>query len=233
MMNKGGSRWPQITLIYALGVFAVAVISVAVPEVGGIAREFHPQSPAALGWVISMPALVAALGALVIGFIVDVAGDRRVLIAGAFILVTGDIGVMMSHTLSVLLEWRVVTGVGYVCMAVAAVTMMTRLTQGRERTLALALWSTVIPASFIVAFIGGSMILVPGQWRSAFGWHAAITAVLLVLEHHLLCRHRQAGQAIQTLCALREDRFGTALVLALHVRSVIRGERLFADRGHC
>jgi DHA1 family inner membrane transport protein len=195
MMYNGGDGWPKIILIYALGVFAVAVISVAVPEVGGIAREFHPQSPAALGWVISMPALVAALGALVIGSVVDVVGDRRVLIAGAFILVTGDIGVMMSHTLSVLLEWRVVTGVGYVCMAVAAVTMMTRLTQGRERTLALALWSTVIPASFIVAFIGGSMLLVPGQWRSAFGWHATITAILVVLGIIFLPA-RKGGEAI-------------------------------------
>jgi MFS transporter, DHA1 family, inner membrane transport protein len=185
----------KIILIYALGVFAVAVISVAVPEVGGIARELHPQSPAALGWVISMPALVAALGALVIGSVVDILGDRRVLVAGGLILVAGDIGVVMSHSLSVLLEWRVVSGVGYVCMAVAAVTMMTRLTQGRERTLALALWSTVIPASFIVAFIGGSMLLAAGQWRSAFGWHAAITALLLVLGIIALPA-RNAGEAI-------------------------------------
>lgn len=195
MSDEGRNSWPRIILIYALGVFAVAVISVAVPELGGIARDFHPRSPAALGWVMSMPALVAALGALAVGWIVDVAGDRRVLIAGGLILVAGDIGVVMSRDLSALLEWRVVAGFGYVCMAVAAVTMMTRLTEGRLRTAALALWSTVIPASFIVAFLGGSILLVAGQWRLAFGWHAAITLVLVVLGIVLLPA-RKAGEAI-------------------------------------
>jgi MFS transporter, DHA1 family, inner membrane transport protein len=195
MTTNIARRWPQLLLIYALGVFAVAVISVAVPEVGGIAREMQPQSPAVIGWVISMPALVAALGALIIGSLVDMVGDRRVLIAGGLILVAGDVGVVMSHTLPVLLEWRVVAGVGYVSMAVAAVTMMTRLTIGPERTVALTLWSTVIPASFIVAFIGGSMLLVPGEWRAAFGSHAAITGILLILGMIFL-PPRKAGEAI-------------------------------------
>ena len=195
MSKNEGSRWPQILLIYALGIFAVAVISVAVPEVGGIAKEMHPQSPALIGLVISMPALVAALGALIIGSLVDKWGDRQVLFAGGLILIAGDAGVMLSHSLPVLLAWRVVGGVGYVCMAVAAVTMMTRLTTGPERTVALTLWSTVIPASFIVAFIGGSMILVPGQWRTAFGSHAVITAILLVLGLFLLPA-RRAGEVV-------------------------------------
>ena len=193
MTEQTGSRWPGIILIYALGVFAVAVISVAVPEAGGIAREFHPDSPAAVGWVISMPALVAALGALIVGSIVDALGDRRILLVGGLILVAGDVGVAMSQGLSVLLGWRVVGGIGYVCMAVAAVTMMTRLTQGRQRTAALALWSTVIPASFILAFLGGSIVLAPGQWRAAFGWHATLSLLLLGLA--LFCLPaRKAGE---------------------------------------
>jgi len=195
MTTKIGSRWPQILLIYLLGVFAVAVISVAVPEVGGIARELHPQSPAVIGLVISMPALVAALGALIIGSLVDRFGDRTVLITGGFILIAGDIGVALSHSVPVLLQWRVVGGVGYVCMAVAAVTMMTRLTAGPGRTVALTLWSTVIPASFIVALIGGGMLLAPGAWRSAFGSHAAITGILLVLGM-LFLPARNAGEAV-------------------------------------
>jgi MFS transporter, DHA1 family, inner membrane transport protein len=195
MIEQAGSRWPGILLIYALGVFAVAVISIAVPEAGGIAREFHPDSPAAIGWVISMPALVAALGALIVGSMVDTLGDRRILIAGGLILVAGDVGVAMSHSLSVLLGWRVVGGIGYVCMAVSAVTMMTRLTQGRQRTAALALWSTVIPASFILAFLGGSILLAPGQWRAAFGWHATLAAILLVLAVACLPA-RKAGEVV-------------------------------------
>lgn len=195
MSERGGSRWIRVILIYGLGVLAVAVISIAVPEVGGIGREFHPESPAALGWVISMPALVAALGALIIGSIVDSVGDRRVLTAGGLILAAGDIGVATSRTLSTLLEWRAVSGVGYVCMAVAAVTLLTRLTQGRERIAALALWSTVIPASFIVAFFGGSILLVPGEWRAAFGWHAAICLLLLGLAWIFLPA-REAGRVV-------------------------------------
>ncbi len=200
--NKG--RWPEIILIYALSVFAVMVISEAAPALGGIAREFRPPNPAEIGWVMSMPALVAALFALGAGWIVDRIGDRRVLLWAGLLLIAGDIGVITAPSLPVILAWRIVGGLGYVSMAVAAVTMMTRRTTGRQRVAALALWSTVIPASFIVSFLIASALSAIGGWRVLFEGHAAITAALLLLGAAALPRPDPGQAAASRAAGVRE-----------------------------
>jgi predicted MFS family arabinose efflux permease len=180
MADNNAGRWPAIILIYALSVASAMAVSEGVPALGGIAAEFHPRSPAVVGLVMSIPALVVALGGLLTGWIVDRAGDRPMLLIGGLILLAGDAGVIVAPDVPTLLAARVVAGMGYLAMAVAAVTMMMRITAGQRRVAALALWSTVIPASFIVAFLEGALVLARG-WRWVFGMHAGLTAPLLVL----------------------------------------------------
>lgn len=83
-----------------------------------------------------------------------------------------------AHDMDALLAWRVVAGLGHVCMVVGAVTMIARLTTGRQRTAALALWSTVIPASFIIASLYGVIIGHGAGWRIVFLAHAAGAGML-------------------------------------------------------
>lgn len=180
MTDHGKGRWPLIIVIYCLSVLSAMVVSEGVPALGGIAAEFHPPSPSAIGWVMSIPALVVALGGLLTGWLVDVASDRRILLIGGLIVLAGDAGVIMASSFSGLLACRVVAGIGYVFMAVAGVSMLTRISQGPQRTAALALWSTVIPASFIGAFVFGALLHAFG-WRWVFGVHAGLTALLLAI----------------------------------------------------
>jgi predicted MFS family arabinose efflux permease len=199
MEEQATSRWPQIIIIYGLSVASAMVVSEGVPALGGIAAEFHPRSPALIGLVMSIPALVVALGGLLTGWLVDQAGDRRVLLVGGLIMLVGDAGVIVAPTLGLLLVSRVVAGAGYLCMAVAAVAMLTRISQGRERVAALALWSTVIPASFIAAFICGALLHGVG-WRWVFGVHVIVSAVLLAIGVSTLPA-RAAGEAMSSRTA--------------------------------
>lgn len=180
MNDQAVSRWPAIILIYCLSVASAMVVSEGVPALGGIAAEMHPPSPATIGLVMSLPALVVAIGGLAAGWLVDRAGDRRLLLLGGVFLLLGDGGVIASGSIGTLLAWRIVGGVGYLLMAVAAVTMLMRVSAGRARVAALALWSTVIPASFIGAFVAGALLLGLG-WRWVFGIHALVSAVLLLI----------------------------------------------------
>ncbi len=184
--NKG--RWPEIILIYCLGVFAMMVISEAAPALGGIAREFRPPDRSIIGWVMSLPALMAALFALAAGWVVDRVGDRRVLLLSGLVLIAGDIGVVTAPSISAILPWRIVGGLGYVFMAVAGVTMMARRTEGRRRVAALALWSTAIPASFIVAFLAAPALAPYGGWRAIFVAHSVATVALLLVGALVLPR---------------------------------------------
>ena len=55
----------RVLIIYGLGVAAAMCVSEAVTELGKIAAEFHPPSRSTIGWVMSMPSLIVALGALI------------------------------------------------------------------------------------------------------------------------------------------------------------------------
>ena len=181
MNPSSESNWPRILLIYAIGVLAAMSVSQAVPVVGMIAREFHPSNASELGLIISLPSLVIAIGALAVGWLVDRYGARIVLLVGTAILLAGDVATILSPTFSLLLDSRVIAGVGYVGIAVAAVTMITRTTSGSRRTAALSLWSSFIPMSFIIPFLAAAPVMMSGQWRWAFTGHAIVLALLALL----------------------------------------------------
>ena len=184
----------QILLIYAVGVAGMLVVSIAIAALGGVAAEFHPASAALVGWVMSIPAVAAVLGSLLIGALVDRIGDRPVMLAGAALVAASDCGVIAAGSFPLLLLARVIGGLGYVGMVVAAVAMIGRSTQGARRTLALALWSTVIPASFVVA----TLVAIAGRagnfaWRVPFAAHGLLALVVIAAAATILPRTGAGG----------------------------------------
>ncbi|WP_051356927.1 MFS transporter [Azorhizobium doebereinerae] len=171
----------RVLIVYGLGVAGAMCVSEAVTELGKIAAEFHAPSRALVGLVMSMPSLVVAIGALLSGYLVDRIGDKPVLFAGGALMVLGDLCAVAAPTLNLLLAARALTGVGYVLTAVAAITTLIRLTSGHQRTMALALWSTFVPMSFLLPFLSTGLATFLGNWRAAFGFHIVLTVVLLLL----------------------------------------------------
>ncbi|WP_201279431.1 MFS transporter [Cedecea colo] len=175
------STFVRIFVVYALGVMAAMTVSEAVTELGSIAKEFHLMDHGKVGVIMSLPSLMVALGALLAGYAVDRLGDRVVLLCGAVIIVAGDLYVIASPSYSSLLAGRVVTGVGYVLTAVAAVTLLIRITTGKQRTMVMALWSTFVPASFLLPFISAGLAEHFQTWRAAFVGHSLLTLGLAFL----------------------------------------------------
>jgi MFS transporter, DHA1 family, inner membrane transport protein len=172
--------WFSILLIYGIGVLGATTISQAITVARDIAAYFH-AAPQQAGWIISTPSALVAVGAVLTGWLVDRIGDKRILIAGGSIVIAGDIGVMLAGTMAGFLAMRVIEGVGYVCIAVSAVTMLIRITQGARRNLALTLWSSFIPMSFALPLALTSGLAGTGEWRWAFGGQAIALGVLLLL----------------------------------------------------
>ncbi len=146
------ASWGAIILIYAIGVLGATSISQAIPVAGDIARSFD-LSPDQGGWTISLPSAVVALGAILTGWLVDRVGDKLIIVIGCAILALGDIGVTLAGSPATLYAMRILEGVGYVGIAVAAVAMITRTTEGKRRTSALTLWSSFVPMSFIAPLL--------------------------------------------------------------------------------
>jgi predicted MFS family arabinose efflux permease len=171
----------KVAIIFGLGVMAAMTVSEAVTELSAIGGEFHPANRSLIGLVMSLPSLVVALGALLAGYLVDRLGDRPVLLTGAATAILGDAWVILASSFQLLLTGRLVTGIGYVLSAVGAITILMRITSGKQRTMALALWSTSVPVSFILPFLSAGLAAKLGTWRAAFAAHAGLTAILLFL----------------------------------------------------
>ena len=172
--------WATILLIYAIGVLGATTISQAVTVAPDIATLF--QGTAATDGLDHLHALgVGWIGALLAGWLVDRLGDKLVLIAGSAIVIAGDVGVMLAGTMQTFFAMRIIEGIGYVCIAVSAVTMMARITSGPRRNVALALWSSFIPMSFALPLVLTSKLAGSGEWRLAFSGHAIVLGGCLVL----------------------------------------------------
>jgi MFS family permease len=178
--ERAQGSWFSIILIYALGVLGATTVSQAISVAGDIVKFLHVPHQQA-GWIISTPSALTAVGALLTGSLVDRCGDKRILIIGSLFIVAGDVGIAFAATLTAFLLMRVIEGLGYVCVAVSAVTMMMRITYGARRNIAMTLWSSFIPMSFALPLIMTSRLAGTDQWRWAFTGHAVVLAVLAVV----------------------------------------------------
>ena len=201
--ENAGATWPAIILIVAFGAAATAVVPQAVPVIKLIAARF-PEGGGNVGWLISMPSAICALGALLAGLLVDRIGDRRMLLVGAGFVIAGDVGVYLAQTFTALLGWRLVEGIGYLGLTVGGATMLMRTTEGARRKAALALWSAHTPIGFALAIALVTPLATGGAeaWRTAFAGHGAIVIALVLagaLMLHAAARtgyRRGAGTSI-------------------------------------
>lgn len=171
----------RVAVIYSLGVLAAMTVGGAVPQLDAIAGEFHPDSPSVIGLVMSLPSVMVVLGALLVGYLVDRFSDKLVLLIGSVALVIGDGVVVTAPTLQTLLVGRGISGLGYVLMAVSAITLLIRITHEKQRHMAIAVWATFVPVSFIIPFLTAGWVASAGSWRFAFTGHAVVTVVVALI----------------------------------------------------
>jgi MFS family permease len=187
-MNLGNAKtWTPIVIVFLAGSIATALVPQVVPILGSIAETFNVNG-AHLGWIVSFPTLVCALGALAFGVVVDRVGDVRLLLAGMVLVILGDAGVSLAPQLQWLFVARGFQGLGYICITVAAPTFIQRTTAGDMRRAAMAFWAAHTPLGFAAAVFMGAQLLDAGlSWRWSFLGHAVaaviVGAALLMLRH--------------------------------------------------
>ena len=187
MSLNSAKTWGPIVVVFLAGSIATALVPQTVPILGAIARTFDVNG-AQLGWIVSFPTIVCALGALAFGVVVDRVGDVRLLLAGMVLVILGDAGVSLAPGLQWLFAARLFQGFGYVCITVAAPTFIQRTTAGDMRRAAMAFWAAHTPVGFAAAVFFGAQLLAAGfSWRWSFLGHAV--AAVLVGAAALTLRH--------------------------------------------
>jgi benzoate transport len=161
----------------ALDGFDVLSISFAAP---GIAVEWGIDR-AALGVVLSMELFGMALGALTLGALADRIGRRPTMLACLVLMTIGMFMVTGVQQIADLKIWRLTTGLGIGGLLATANAVAAEFSNGRRRSLSVALMAAGYP---IGAVVGGSIVKVMLQnhdWRAVFYLGASITAAFIPL----------------------------------------------------
>jgi predicted MFS family arabinose efflux permease len=168
--------WGRVLLVCGAGVpaaIALGKIALAAPLIQPDLGLSLPQ----LGWAVSAITAVAALLGTPAGLWTARWGTRRTLLAGLAVMAVAGGASAAAWGLGALLAARVVEGVGYLLVVVAAPDLLARLTRGRDRAAALALWGSVIPVGLAVGGVMGGTLAQAIGWR---GWLAAGAALPLL-----------------------------------------------------
>jgi predicted MFS family arabinose efflux permease len=168
--------WGRLVLVCAAGVPAAIALG-KVGVVGPLLRPDLGLSLPQLGLAVSAITVVAALLGTPAGLWTAGNGPRRTLLAGLAVMTVAAAGGAAAWGLGALLAARLLEGVGFLMVVVAAPDLLVRLSRGTDRAAALALWGTVIPVGLAAGGVAGGVLAPALGWR---GW-LGVTAVLPAL----------------------------------------------------
>lgn len=174
----------------------------------GIAAEWGVL-PAALGIVLSMELIGAALGSVFLGGVTDKLGRRPTLMLCLVVMALGMLGATTAASPFELSLWRVFTGFGIGGMLSATNAVVAEFSNRKWRSLCISLMVIGYPLGGTIGGMIASRLLVNHDWRSVFYFGAACTGVLLPALYflvpesvHWLTRKQPANALARTNAAL-------------------------------
>lgn len=165
--------WRAVWAVFAGGLVAGAYMTKVAPALPLLRDE--------LGLTLVESGLVATtfnvLGmtvGMLVGVLCDRLGHKQLALLGLIVMAIGGALGAASTSFAMLLSSRFLEGAGLLLLAVSAPALMTAATaSAHDRTKAIALWTTYMPA-------GGSLALLAAPWLIAtWGWRGLWTALAL------------------------------------------------------
>lgn len=179
----GSTRW--ILTLAAMTMVIALSIDMSLPAQPTLAATFHIEDATA-GLTLSVFMIGFAIAQLLVGYLSDAWGRRRVLLGGLALFVVAAIACSLAPSIEVLLVCRVLQGIGGSAAPVVARAMV-RDTQPPHQ--AARLLSTMLATLAIAPMIApsiGSVLLHWFGWRAIFATLALCGFVLLVIAHRTL-----------------------------------------------
>jgi len=148
------------------------------------------------GWVFSTFPLVGVALAPFVGAFADRVGAWRAMALGLAAIGAGSLLGSLAAGGTLLLASRVLEGLGFLAVAVAAPMVLVAVTEGRQRRLALGLWGAYMPAGLTATLLAAPLIAAGAGWRGLWAYAGGlalmwIPAVLLagrkapLIVHHM------------------------------------------------
>ena len=167
--------WPLIGLLVAAGVVAAFHVGKMPPSIPSIRAELDASLRQA-GWLLSTINLVTALGGMAIALTADRFGHRRLVLLGTGLCAAASLFGAFAVDVQLLLLSRVVEGLGFIAVTVAAPTLLLRICGPARQRITMAIWTTYMPAGAGTMMLIAAVILPVTSWRIV--WLVASAASL-------------------------------------------------------
>jgi CP family cyanate transporter-like MFS transporter len=178
------TRWPAVSVGIAAGVVAASFVGKLPGALPALSGEFD-LSLVMGGWVVSMFNALAVATAVFFGFVADRVGALRSCLAGLAALAVGGAVGALAMTTETLLASRFVEGAGFIAVGVSAPALIASAAVGRDRGLALGIWSAYMPFGFAVTLLATPFVLATAGWRGLWWITVAAAAGTLASLWHI------------------------------------------------
>ncbi|HEY8302144.1 MAG TPA: MFS transporter [Jatrophihabitans sp.] len=178
-------RLSRGTLFAAAGAVAVAQIGLSIPAViNGYINQDLGTSSTTLTWVSDAFLVPVTLLELSFGVVGDLFGRKRLLAAGALLMVVGGLLGFLTpaNGVGVLLTGQVISGIGAAAIFPTSVAMLAAGTHSaRERAHAISIWAAALTgAGFISPVLSGLLAKIHHSGSEFASWRYAFLAMAIL-----------------------------------------------------
>ena len=185
MSDEVNTRWPVVALAIASGMIAAAAMG-KVPPAVGLLRQEYSLSLIYAGWIVSIFSALIMVTGVGFGALADRYGLRTALLAGLWAQVSAGLVAVLASSPLILLGTRLIEGVGFLAVGVAAPGIIIAASAPRDRSWSLGLWSVYVPVGISLAMVSAMLALDVLGWRGLWMIFAALAAMLALIGHWLL-----------------------------------------------
>ena len=171
-------RWATVAIVMGCGIGAALQVG-KVPIAASMLQQNLGVDLAAVGSVGGIFAVLGLAGSVPAGVVIAAVGARRVMLCGLAAITLGAVSGALAPSLVALLASRMLEGLGFLLVMVAAPALLDRAVDVGARDVTMAVWSCVMPFGIALALVAGTIF---GGWR-AIWWASSMagTSVSMVV----------------------------------------------------
>lgn len=189
-VGETATRWRVVGMAMLVAVIAAGHIGKLPPALPTIRVDLGLDIVSA-GWLASTFSTVGMLSAIAFGVVASRFNPWHVTVAGLAMLAISGTGGAFAASVWQLLISRFLEGLGFLSVVIAAPTLIASASAGRERGLALGIFSGYVPVGVSLMIFTAPATLSVGGWR--FLWLVvASLAIMAALGMFLIGRTQRA-----------------------------------------
>lgn len=178
------TNWLAVAIVVAAGIIAALQVGKVIVSVPLLRAELG-LSLSAAGWILSIFSVLGIVGGIPTGAAVHRFGDRRILVLGLLAIVFGSLAGGFVRGYPMLLGTRVVEGLGFLLIVIAAPDLIRRIVATTDRDRALAIWSCFMPIGMALALLVGPFLV---GWRGLWFVNSVLAALVTIAVMYFVSR---------------------------------------------